>query len=143
MMYAAVVCSVCKNNRIANLSSLSSKCPYCNTVADHKNIKIIFKDQDQSVVRDALAHLHESEMPVGKNRPDTDPDPLSTLVHRYERTTNLEDRMEILSEGLTRIFDTFTLEDIEKIDPENAEKMLSVMLDRCMIYEIGYGRYRV
>lgn len=143
MTYAIVSCRNCKNNRIIDRSSTSSKCPYCSTSAEHKELRILFEDKSQSVVREALSQLSGFEPPPKKEKPAVDHDPLSTLIYRYEKCSDLPERMNILSKGLTEIYGTFTLEDMERVDPKNAEKMLGTMLDLCIIYEVKYGRYRV
>lgn len=142
MTYGIITCRKCKSHRIADLSSRSSKCPYCGVTDEHKGLKIIFQDESQAVVRDALSQLSVFDIPTQKKRSDVDHDPLSTLIYRYEKCSDLQERLIILSEGLTRIFETFTLDDIEKIDPKNSEKLLKTMLDQCLIYEVKYGRYR-
>lgn len=142
MTYAIVTCRKCRNNRIIDRSSSSSKCPYCSTAAEHKELRILFEDNDQSVVREALSQLNGFEPPPQKERPAVDHDPFSTLVYKYEKCRDLQDRMDLLSKGLTEIFGTFTLEDIEKVDPKNAEKMLKAMVDLCLIHETEYGRFR-
>ncbi len=141
MSYGIITCRKCKRNRIIDLSSTSSKCPYCSVTDEHKGLKIIFEDNNQSVVRDALSQLYAFDMPE-KKRPGIDHDPLSTLIYRYEKCSDLQERMIILSKGLTDIYDTFTIDDIDKVDPKNADKLLKSMLDQCLIYEVKYGRYR-
>ena len=64
------------------------------------------------------------------------------MVYRYEHTSDLDEKMEILADGLTEIYGTFTLEDVEAIVGKRAEKMVAAMLDRCMISEVRHGQYR-
>ncbi len=141
MTYAVISCGKCKRERIIDRSSSSSKCPYCGAGADHKKVSIIFEDRSQDRAREALAHLHSFDLPE-KKKSGVDHDPLSTLIYRYEKCTDLQKRMGLVSKGLTDIFGTFTLEDIEKIDEKNAEKLLKAMLELCYVYEVEHGRYR-
>lgn len=122
-------------------SSASSKCPYCGTAAEHKGLAVIFENKDQSTVRNALTQLNPFSLPEKKKECGTDPDPLSTLIYKYENCTDLQKKMALVSKGLTDICGTFTLEDIMKIDEKNAERLLSTMLELCYIHEVRYGRY--
>jgi len=143
MTYAIISCVKCKRERIIDRSSSSSKCPYCGAGVDHKDAAVIFEDKDQRAVRDALAQLHSFDLPEKKKkRKAVDHDPLSTLVYRYERCTDPQKRMELVAKGLTDLFGTFTLEDLEKVDEKNAEKLLGTMLELCLVYEVEYGKYR-
>ena len=69
-------------------------------------------------------------------------DPYSTLVYRYEHCSDLSTKMTILAEGLTEIKGTFTLEDVREIAGDKAERMVSAMLDRCLISEVRIGVYK-
>jgi DNA-directed RNA polymerase subunit RPC12/RpoP len=140
MMYAIISCGKCDRQRIIDRATTTSKCPYCNNSEDHKKIKIIFEDRDQSVVRDALTNQHSFEKK--EKRREADPDPLSTVIYRYEHAKSLQERLELVSYGLTEAFGTFTLEDVEKVDEKNAEKLLNAMLEHCLIHEVKYGRYQ-
>lgn len=141
MTYAIVSCGKCKRQRMIDRSATSSKCPYCGTAAEHKGIAIIFEDKDQNKVRNVLIQMNPFEVPE-KKRSGIDHDPLSTLIHRYESTADIPKKMMILSKGLTEIFDIFSLEDVEKVDEKNAEKILKLMLEHGYVHEVRHGRYR-
>ncbi|MCL1811483.1 MAG: hypothetical protein FWG41_04640 [Methanomassiliicoccaceae archaeon] len=141
MTYAVVSCRKCKRDRMIDRSSSSSACPYCGTTAEHRGLAILFEHKDQNVVRGVLTQQHPFGAPEKKKRQGVDPDPLSTLVYRYENCTEPRKRIVLLSKGLTEICGTFTLEDVEKVDEKNAEKLLSTMLELCLVYEVEYGRY--
>ncbi|MDR0309272.1 MAG: hypothetical protein LBH88_00735 [Candidatus Methanoplasma sp.] len=141
MTYAIISCGKCKRQRMIDRSSSSSACPYCNNTETHKGIRVIFEDKDQNVVREVLTKVHPFKVQE-KKRSGTDPDPLSTVVYRYEHCRDLQSRVKLLSRGLTDIYGTFTLEDIEKVDEKNAEKLLKTMLELCLVHEVKYGRYR-
>ena len=64
------------------------------------------------------------------------------MVYRYEHAADLDEKMEILSQGLTSIMGEFTLEDVEEVAGARAEKMLSAMLDRGFVYETRPGFYK-
>ena len=139
-MYAAVACRHCKKYRIIDRSSLSSKCPFCGENCEHSSLQILFEDRDQTVVRNAIASM-TGFVPETKTR-TSDADPFSTLVHKYEKCSEMDEKMRILSEGLTGILGTFTLEDIEAVDPKNAKQLLRAMLELCLIHEVRYGVYK-
>jgi len=141
MTFAIVSCGKCKRQRVIDRSAASSKCPYCGTGAEHKSIAIIFEDKDQSKVRNVLTQINPFDIPE-KKRSGADPDPISTLIYRYESTTDVQKKMIILSKGLTDIFDVFTLEDVEKVEEKNAEKILKAMLEHGYVHEVSHGRYR-
>ncbi|MDR1404622.1 MAG: hypothetical protein LBJ20_03545 [Candidatus Methanoplasma sp.] len=142
MRYAAVSCPKCGRQRMIDKVSASSGCPYCNAVCGHSGLNILFEDDDQSTVRDALARMHPFDR-TEKKRPAADIDPLSTLIHRYESCSDIQEKMELISKGLTCICGTFTLDDLKKVDEKNADKMLRAMLELCIIHEVRYGRYSV
>jgi hypothetical protein len=139
-MYAAVACRHCKKYRIIDRSSLSSKCPFCGENCEHSSLQILFEDRDQAVVRNAIASM-TGFVPEPKTR-TSDADPFSTLVHRYEKCSEIDEKMRVLSEGLTAILGTFTLEDVESVDPKNAKQLLRAMLELCLIHEVKYGVYK-
>jgi len=141
MTYAIISCGKCKFRRMIDRSSASSKCPHCGTQVEHKGLRVIFENKDQSTVREALTRMSPSRLPETK-KSSVDHDPLSTLIYKYENCTDLQKKMDLVSKGLTEICGTFSLEDIEKIDEKNAEKLLSAMLENCYVHEVKYGRYR-
>ncbi len=143
-MYVLTRCGVCHRPRIADMSRKESSCPYCGCVQDTSDLPRYFQSESQSEVREAMAQG------VGFFPPDdsfkkgriAEADPLSTLAYRYEHCPDLEERMTILAEGLTSIKGEFTLDDMREIAGDRAEKMLSAMLDRCIVSEIRTGRYK-
>jgi len=139
-MYAAVVCRNCQRYRIIDKSVKSSKCPYCSVDVEHRSLMTLFEHDNQSVVRDAITEMTFSPEPEKKKGPD--PDPHSTLVYRYERSKDTMEKMEILSKGLTEIYGTFTLKDVETVEPEHAERMIKGMLELCLIHETEHGVYK-
>jgi len=140
MTYAIVICRKCKRRRMIDRSSSTSNCPYCGAHAEHKDLRIIFENRDQNTVRNVLMKATQSNAPE-KKRPAADSDPLSTLIYKYENCTDPQKKMELLSAGLTDIYGSFSLEDIEKVDEKNAERLLSTMLELCYVHEVKYGRY--
>jgi len=140
MTYAIITCSNCKQRRIIDRSAISSKCPRCGTQAEHKGLRVIFENKDQNAVREVLTRMSGTHVPEKKSK-GPDSDPLSTLIYKYENCSGLEEKMALLSKGLTDIYGTFSIEDIKKIDEKNAVKLLNAMLEQCYIHEIKYGRY--
>ncbi|WP_177971175.1 hypothetical protein [Candidatus Methanarcanum hacksteinii] len=139
-MFGIVTCSECGRHRIIDLYDDVTKCPYCNNKAVTKDLNILFQDRDQSIVRDALTSM--SGIKVEKKKVDRNIDPMSSLEYRVENVNDIKDKMVVIAKGLTDIQGTFTQEDVERFVPGKGEKYLKTMLDECMVYEVGYGRYR-
>ncbi|MDO5853072.1 MAG: hypothetical protein Q4Q62_03245 [Thermoplasmata archaeon] len=149
MRYGLTVCRLCGRPRIADRSQASSSCPYCGRTDRTVDMGFFFESDDQAAVREALAQATGADgcrpdpaEELARKRRIEEADPMSTLVHQYERTGDIEERMMILSEGLTRIKGEFTLEDAEEVAGPRAEKMLSAMLARGFVYETRPGFYR-
>lgn len=140
-MYGIIACSGCGRKRIIDMSVKESKCPYCGRISETERMKVIFKDESQKKVRDALSSLSgyaEDERPI-----DSGIDPMSSLAYSVEHTSDTSMKMELIAEGLTKIKGTFTEEDVDEIVPGKGEKYVRAMLGACIIYEVGNGRYSV
>lgn len=142
--YAVTPC-FCGMLRVIELSSESSVCPYCGKTVKNKDAQKLYSDTDPKAVRDTLAQL------TGFEKPDEDlehkkrieeADPISTLQYKYEGCSDMEQKMEILAQGLTKIYGSFTLEDIKTIDERDAEKILKGMIAQCIVFEAEPGRYK-
>ena len=129
-MYGIVQCFSCSRPRIIELKGKTSECPYCGNKDPVKDMKVHFRSDDQAEIRAAFNRFTGFEGSY------------SSLVYRYEHCSSLDEKMEVLSKGLTELYGTFTLEDVEKLEPKNAEKMLKAMLDGCIVYETKYGHYK-
>lgn len=142
-MFAVIACAGCKKLRIADMDSMTSVCPFCGKSCEHANVNKIYEDRDQTAVRDALAHysgfVPEKDVRKEKIR---HADPHSTMVYRYEHGGTLDEKLAILSSGLTEIHGTFTLEHVKEVDPKNAEKLLAAMHEGGFVAEIRPGVYR-
>lgn len=143
-MYALTRCGVCRRPRIADMSSKESACPYCGCVQKTQDLPRYFQSSDQNAVREALSQATGFVPPdeVRKRERVAAADPYSTMVYRYEHCSDLDEKMQILAEGLTAIKGTFNLDDVREIAGERAEKMVAAMLDRCIISEVRIGVYR-
>lgn len=143
-MYGLCLCGVCRKPRVADKSQATSTCPYCNTSEKTKNLIFYYENRDQDAVRMALSQSTGFVPPDVNEKKERirNADPYSTMVYRYEHTSDLDEKMEILATGLTEIYGTFTMEDVEAIVGSRAEKMVAAMLDRCMISEVRHGQYR-
>ena len=143
-MYALTRCGVCRRPRIADLSSKESACPYCGCVQKTQDLPRYFQSSDQNAVREALSQATGFVPPdeVRKRERVAAADPYSTMVYRYEHCSDLDEKMQILAEGLTAIQGTFTLDDVREIADERAAKMVAAMLDRGIISEVRIGVYR-
>ncbi len=142
--YAVTPCS-CGRLRVIDLSSETSICPFCGKSVKNANVRQLYADNDPHAVRDALAALTGFEAPeedLEAKRRVKEADPLSTLIHKYEGCSDVEEKMTVLSKGLTDIFGTFTLDDLKRVDRKNAEKILEAMVLQCMVFEPEPGRYK-
>ena len=142
----AVTPCTCGRLRVIALTSETSACPYCGRTVNHSAARKLYVDDDQKAVRDALAQLTGFEMP--EEDPEArkrieEADPFSSLVYRYEESSDIEFRMELLAEGLTELYGTFTLEDVKRVDGKDGEKIMRAMIAQCIIFEAEPGRYRV
>lgn len=143
-MYGLCLCGVCRKPRIADKSQMTSTCPYCNSSEKTKDLIFYYEHRNQDVVRMALSQA------TGFVPPDVDDkkerirkvDPYSSMVYKYEHTSDLDEKMEVLAKGLTEVYGTFTMDDVEAVVGARAEKMVAAMLDRCIISEVRHGRYR-
>ncbi|MFA6803820.1 MAG: hypothetical protein WCR24_04930 [Candidatus Methanomethylophilaceae archaeon] len=139
-MYGIITCSGCKRNRIIDLSVSSTACPYCGKKVDTKVAAVLFSDADQNIVRDALDAL--SGFTAEEKDERTDSDPLSTLAYRVDHCSDVETKMKMIADGLTEIFGSFTVKDVEDLVYKDGKRYVQAMLEACMIYETEYGRYR-
>ncbi|MCQ2079232.1 MAG: hypothetical protein MJZ38_04165 [archaeon] len=140
-MFAVIACLECRRKRIIDKGDKSSKCPYCGARSEHKVHRIYYQSDDPAMCRAALNQItgfteNEVKKPISE-----DIDPYSTLEYRYDHCHTLEEKMTCLSEGLTKVYGEFTFEDLERIEPKNAEKMLKAMLVHGYVHETKYGRY--
>ncbi len=150
MTFALVLCGACGRPRLIDRSVSSSTCPHCGCSEKTSRIRICMESTDQNEIRAALANATSGNEIEGlkkdaeeKRRKIREDDPLSSLAYRYEQSSDMDERMEVMSEGLSRIKGEFTVEDMMEIDPKRAEKMLPAMLARGYIYEARPGCYRV
>lgn len=149
MSYGLTICGACRRPRIADRGDATSTCPYCGCTERIGKLQFYYTSDDLRDVRRALAEATDAEdvsklkkEQETKRRKVEDDDPHSTMVYRYEHASDIEDKMGILSEGLTRILGEFTLDDVREVAGPRAEKMLSAMLDRGFVYETRPGFYR-
>lgn len=138
-MYGIIACKDCGRKRIIDLCDDITACPYCGERTVTKNAAVLFQADDQSAVRSALG----SGCPIEKKKVDENIDPMSTLTYKVEHTSDLQTKLQLIAEGLTRMNGSFTVEDVEGFVGPKAEQYIKAMLDSCMIYEKGYGRYSV
>ena len=139
-MYAIIGCS-CGKKRIIDMGDRITTCPWCGKRMETERAAIIYKSYDQSDVRDRYDRMTGFVAPERKM--DEDIDPMSTLAYKVEHTSDVNKKMTLIAEELTRIKGTFTLEDVEELVPGKGEQYLKLMLTTCTAYEMGYGRYKV
>ena len=66
MKYGVVVCPKCKNPKVVLLSSKSSKCMRCGKILYINKVKIFYKTNSESKVRNAVGLIN-----VERNKPYT------------------------------------------------------------------------
>ena len=139
-MFAIITCS-CGKKRIIDLSDKVTKCPWCGKEKKTADAAIVYKSYDQKEVRerfDAITGFIPQEKKMDENI-----DPMSTLAYKVEHTSDINRKMELIAEELTRIKGTFTVEDVEELVPGKGEQYVKLMLTTCTAYEVGYGKYKV
>ena len=147
-MYGLAICSSCGKARVIDKSSKSSSCPYCGNTERTDKLVCIYECRTQEQAREALGLAAGFEPPSpkeekAKKKRIEKADPYSTMIYKFEHSTDLDEKMQIIAKDLTKIKGTFTIEDVEEIVGEKyAEKYVASMLERCYIYEVGYGRYK-
>lgn len=141
-MFALVKCPVCEKLRIIDKDTLTSKCPFCGRESENRYLHILYEDHDQKAVREALEHMYGFKPETKDMSKIKEADPLSTLIYEYEKCGTVECKMELLASGLSKIYGMFTLENMKEVDPKNAEKLLTVMLDECFVFEAKPGFYK-
>ena len=138
-MFAIVSCPGCSKERVVDLSSSTSVCPYCGRKADNALLAVRFSHQDQGIVRDVLQGRED----VPLVRDGVPPDPMEALRYAVSHISDPEQKMSATAEGLDRIKGEFTLDDIEHIIPGQGRRFAEAMLESCLIHEVSYGRYRI
>ena len=106
-------------------------------------MKILFSAGSQSEVRNALNSIDSKKYPEPKKKASADPDPLSTLVYRYEHTSGTAEKLTVLAEGLTLIKDGFTENDVDELFPGEGERIIKMMISADIIIEIKFGTFRI
>jgi len=103
-------------------------------------MKVLFSDKDQSVVRRAFSDSDSSKYPEPRKK-GKDPDPLSTLVYECEHASGIE-RLAILAKGLTDIKQNFTEDDVEELFPGEGGKLMKQMIASDTVIEVSHGRFK-
>lgn len=135
-MFAIVTCPECRNDRMVDLSTGTTSCPFCGKRMDTDRLNVKFKHPDQAVVRDVL---HGSEAVPMK---DDSPDPVKRLAYSVSHCKEPGPKMCMIAEGLMEIYGEITVEAVDSLVPGKGERMTEAMLDACIIYEVGYGKYK-
>ena len=135
-MFAIVTCPGCRNDRMVDLSSGTSTCPYCGKRFDSDRLQVKFKHPDQNVVRDVM--FGNSDVPTSA---DAD-NPMKKLAYTVSHTNDTGTKMAVIADGLGEIYGEFTVHMIDQLVPGKGEKFAEAMLEACIIYEIGYGKFR-
>ena len=134
-MFAIVTCPECRNDRMIDLSSGTTSCPFCGKRFDTDRLNVKFKHADQNVVRDVLTG--NGDVPVR-----SDDDPIKKLSYSVAHCNDTGMKMSMIADGLSDIFGEFTIDNIESLVPGKGERFAEAMLEACIIYETGYGKYK-
>lgn len=138
-MFGIVTCLDCKRDRIVDLSTKSTKCPYCGKSERTGFLYVKFAHEDASIVREVLQG--DASVPLRKDGGQTDP--MKALAYRVSHCRDIDQKLQIIAEGLCDMKGEFTEEDVEALVPGKGEAFTRAMLERCIIHEIRYGRYTV
>ena len=137
-MYAVAMCPECRKDRIIQLETVSTSCPYCGKRTRTKDIIIRFRNEDIGTVRSVFSQATGFSVPEKKKGPDLDP--MSTLEYNYGKAKGV-DKLICLAEGLTDIKGTFTVGDIESFEPGKGEEIIKRMINAFMVIEGRPGEY--
>ena len=142
-MYGVVVCGRCGRKRIIDLGTETSSCPYCSTVSKTPELSVLFSDRSQSVVRKAFESADAPKYAEPEKKKNAnDPDPMETLMYRYEHASDVHEKLTILADGLTKIKGSFGEKDINELFPGKGEKFMKMMMSADIVIELGYGKFR-
>lgn len=146
--YGLVRCALCKRPRIVDLSTKESSCPGCQFVEVVSKMTVDYESRNQANVRTALVQATSADGAIptrrelsAKKRKLERTDLHSTMVYQYEHASSPDEKMTILSDGLSKIKGEFTLEDVLEVDPKRGEKYLKAMLEQGYVYEVSPGRF--
>ena len=135
-MFGIVSCPGCHKDRMIDLSSGTTSCPFCGKRYDTDRLQVKFKHPDQNVVRDVMTG--SEDVPTSE---DAD-NPMKGLAYQVSHTNDPGMKMVVIADGLDRIYGEFTVDMIDELVPGKGERFAEAMLESCMIYEIGYGQFR-
>ena len=138
-MFAIVGCPGCKRTRVIDLDTKSTKCPYCGKSSKTDTLYVRFAHEDASVVREVLQG--NENVPLRKE--GESPDPMKALAYRVSHCKNIDQKLQLIAEGLCDMKGEFTEDDVEALVPGKGTVFTEAMLERCIIHEIRYGRYTV
>lgn len=150
-LYAVVQCNECRRPRIVDLTTVHSSCPYCGNTDTVGDLRVLVRTRTQEKARQELLKLTSSSMMTGFDGKLESPrpkharrstDPWSTLERDYQLARGLDEKMNVMANGLTKVFGEFTEEDVLRLDPDKGSRMLAMMLERCIVHEVAYGRYK-
>ena len=141
-MYAVVMCPNCRKDRIIQMETESTACPYCGSRTRTKEIIVRYRNEDIGTVRSVFAKATGFTAPEKEKGKDnkTDPDPMSTLEYNYGKAKGV-DKLICLAQGLTDIKGTFTVDDIELFEPGKGEDIIEKMINALMVIENRPGAF--
>jgi len=138
-MFGIVGCPGCKRPRIIDLSTKTTKCPYCGKSSKTDQLSVKFAHMDHSIVKEVFQG--NERVPFRKEGiPD---DPIKSLAYRVSHCKNIDQKLQMIAEGLCELKGTFTEDDVEMIVPGKGSIFTEAMLNRCIIHEIRYRQYTI
>ncbi|MBR1973947.1 MAG: hypothetical protein IKC93_08875 [Candidatus Methanomethylophilaceae archaeon] len=138
-MFGIVGCPNCKRTRIIDLETKSTKCPFCGKSSKTDTLFVKFSHYDAAIVREVFQG--NENVPFRKEGEDADP--MKALAYRVSHCKNIDQKLQIIAEGLCDLKGEFTEEDVETLIPGKGTVYTEAMLERCIIHEIRYGRYTI
>ena len=138
-MFGIVACPGCKRTRVIDLDTKYTKCPYCGKGSKTDVLYVRFAHEDAAVVREVL----QGDGSVPFRKEGGMPDPMKALAYRVSHCKNIDQKLQLIAEGLCDMKGEFTEEDVEALVPGKGTVFTEAMLERCIIHEIRYGRYTV
>ena len=138
-MYAIVTCPFCRNDRMIDLDIELTSCPFCGKKFKSNSLVVKFQHENQTIVRDVLHK--KSEVPVRDSSGNTDP--VKKLAYLVSVTNDPAEQITMIAKGLSEIYGEFTEEQVEMVIPGKGKKYTRIMLEECIIHEVGYGKFKV
>lgn len=151
-MFAVAQCTSCRRARVVDLDTKKTTCPYCGNQDVTSEMRVVARCRTEENARSTLVTLTSGRQLQGfdgetlkkdRSRRPKYADSWTSLEYRYAEAKGLDAKMSVIANDLVHVCGgEFTEQDLETLDPKNGKKILEAMLDRCLVHETAYGRYR-